>query len=300
MEETKTTAIVKMPDREMPTPGSLLQTALEHGAGVEQLERLLALQERWDATQARIAYVKAMAAFKADPPRIIKDKHVNAGRASYSHASLAHIINEVTPALSARGLHAAWTTGQDKIAITVSCTLTHEQGHCESVSLCGPPDNSGAKNPIQQVGSTVTYLQRYTLLALLGLATEDNDDADQLKPAHHEDPAPQPGARPPVEPAASKRQASKAQLERLRGWVADTSLPPQIRGWVGAKLEAADKRGTPLTQGEAGSLIGKVEARLVELASAQPEPPPAGSDAPADDLFGGQPEPPREREPGED
>jgi hypothetical protein len=42
--------------------------------------------------------------------------------------------------------------------------------------LSGEPDASGQKNKIQQVGSTVTYLQRYTLLALTGLATHDQDD----------------------------------------------------------------------------------------------------------------------------
>lgn len=38
------------------------------------------------------------------------------------------------------------------------------------------PDNSGSKNAIQAVGSTVTYLQRYTLLAATGLAAAGQDD----------------------------------------------------------------------------------------------------------------------------
>ncbi|MNL48938.1 ERF superfamily protein [compost metagenome] len=38
------------------------------------------------------------------------------------------------------------------------------------------PDNSGKKNAIQQVASTITYLQRYTLLAATGVATKGQDD----------------------------------------------------------------------------------------------------------------------------
>jgi hypothetical protein len=42
--------------------------------------------------------------------------------------------------------------------------------------LTSGPDTSGSKNPIQALGSAVSYLQRYTLLSLAGLATEDQDD----------------------------------------------------------------------------------------------------------------------------
>jgi hypothetical protein len=44
--------------------------------------------------------------------------------------------------------------------------------------MSAPPDNSGSKNPIQAIGSTQSYLQRYTALALLGIATKDMPDAD--------------------------------------------------------------------------------------------------------------------------
>ena len=37
-------------------------------------------------------------------------------------------------------------------------------------------DTSGAKNDIQQKGSTQTYLQRYTLIGALGLTTADEDN----------------------------------------------------------------------------------------------------------------------------
>ena len=160
------------------SPASMMQIALSRGADLDKLEKMLALQERWEANEARKAYHTAMAAFKAAPPEIEKDKKVSfgAGKAAYSHATLANVTDKINQALSAHGLSAAWKTAQDERGITVTCTITHKLGHSESTSLTAAPDNSGSKNAIQAVGSTITYLSRYTILCLTGLATVDQDD----------------------------------------------------------------------------------------------------------------------------
>ena len=161
-------------------PMNILHLAVQQGASPEQLEKLLALQERHEANEARKAWVAAMAAFKADPPRISKDKVVEfstqKGRTTYSHATLGNVTATVNAALSKHGLSASWETKQDAAMVTVTCRVTHVMGHFESTTLSAAPDNSGNKNSIQAVGSTVTYLERYTLLSILGLATYDQDD----------------------------------------------------------------------------------------------------------------------------
>ena len=43
--------------------------------------------------------------------------------------------------------------------------------------MSGPLDESGQKNALQQAGSSVTYLQRYTLLAATGMSTSEDTDA---------------------------------------------------------------------------------------------------------------------------
>lgn len=153
----------------------LMALAVQSG-NIEALERIMALQERHEANEARKAYHAAMTAFKADPPKIYKDRLVKFNSTQYRHATLANVTEAVSAALAKHGLSAAWRTAQDGGLISVTCTVTHELGHSESTTLTGSPDNSGQKNSIQQVGSTVTYLQRYTLLALTGLATHEQDD----------------------------------------------------------------------------------------------------------------------------
>lgn len=157
------------------TPADMIRMAVAGNANLEQLEKLLELQYRWETNEARKAYHKAMSAFKDNPPEIDKDKKVAFGNTKYNHASLANVVEKITKELSKHGLSASWNTQQtDKI--TVTCRITHVQGHSEETTLSAPSDTSGSKNAIQAIGSTITYLERYTLLAALGLATKDQDD----------------------------------------------------------------------------------------------------------------------------
>lgn len=147
----------------------------------ERVEAMLAVKERWDAAEARKAFVAAMAAFKAEPLEVVKRKLVefktrDGDVTSYRHAELADVTAVVCPAMARHGLSHAWAVDQSGPQISVTCTLTHALGHRESVTMHAPPDQSGKKNAIQQVASTVTYLQRYTLLAICGLATTGMDD----------------------------------------------------------------------------------------------------------------------------
>src|SRR5258706_5304984 len=145
---------------------------------VAKLSALLEVKEKWEASEGRKAYVSALAAFKANPPQIMKDKAVSfgAGKTSYKHATLDNASELIGAALSAHGLSHRWNVEQaDGGMIRVTCILTHVQGHSEQVSMSALPDTSGSKNSIQAIGSTTSYLQRYTLFAATGLAPKDAD-----------------------------------------------------------------------------------------------------------------------------
>jgi hypothetical protein len=159
------------------TPSDLLRIAVEQGADLDKLERLMALQERWQAGEAKKAYDAAFAAFKAEAVVILKNKQVTDGPLkNKKYAELFAVVNAVTPALSKHGLSSSWKlTKDEKDWIEVTCTLKHSGGHTESVSMGGPPDTGGAKNPIQARASTVSYLERYTLKAVTGLSEQEED-----------------------------------------------------------------------------------------------------------------------------
>ena len=160
------------------TPSDLLRMAVEQGADLERLERLMALQERWEAGEAKKKFAAAFSAFKAEAVKIIKGKEVTDGPLKgKKHAVLSDAVNAATPALSKHGLSTAWKlTKDERDWIEVTCTLSHEAGHFETVSMGGPPDTGPGRNAMQARGSTKTYLERYTLTAILGLAAQDADD----------------------------------------------------------------------------------------------------------------------------
>ena len=159
------------------SPAQMIRDAVTGGADLSKLEKLLELQEKWEANEARKAYHKAMAAFKANPPDIEKDKQVSYLQVKYRHATLANVTKKINEALSRHGLSASWKITQNG-TVSVTCKITHEQGHSEETTLSAPADKTGSKNDIQAIGSTISYLQRYSLLALTGLATHDITDDD--------------------------------------------------------------------------------------------------------------------------
>lgn len=163
------------------TPADLVRYASLNGGSIADLRELMELQRQWEANEARKAFVSAMAEFKQNPPVIIKDKKVSfgAGKASYMHATIGNVVGLTVAALAKYGFSHRWDLLQkDGGMIEVTCVLTHRLGHSEKISLQAARDESGGKNNIQQMASTVTYLQRYTLLSACGLATNDQPDDD--------------------------------------------------------------------------------------------------------------------------
>lgn len=155
------------------------RAAMDPNFDVAKLEKLLEVRERWEAAEARKAYNEAFSAFKAEAVQAIRNKQVTDGPLKgKSYAELFSVVNAVTPALSRHGLSHSWRiTRDEKDWIEVTCTLTHVLGHSETAVLGGPPDVGGAKNAIQARASTITYLERYTLKAVCGIA-EQGDDTD--------------------------------------------------------------------------------------------------------------------------
>lgn len=181
----QTLELIEQPEREISapvaavaTPAMLLQIAVERGQPLDYVERLMQLQERYEANESRKAYNESFAAFKAEAVTIIKNRQVTDGPLKNKrYAELFAVVNAVTPALSRHGLSASWKlTKDERDWIEVTCTVKHVAGHSESVSMGGPPDSGGAKNKIMERASTVSYLERYTLKAILGLSEQDDDN----------------------------------------------------------------------------------------------------------------------------
>lgn len=162
------------------TPHDLISQAIDKGLGVEELGKLMDLQERWQANQARKLFFEAFTEFQANCPDIRKGKQVGfetktGGQTNYTYAPLADITRQIAKVLKSCSLSYRWEIQDDGQTIKVTCLVSHVDGHTERTTMSASPDTSGAKNAIQARGSAVEYLKRYTLIGALGLSTADSD-----------------------------------------------------------------------------------------------------------------------------
>ena len=192
------TAVAHLPAD--PMVSMIERLVLNPDADLDKLERMLALKREHDRDNARISFASSLAAARAKIPPIMKDATVdfthNGKRTNYRHETLAGIAKVIDPILSEFGLSYRFRTDQGNGGIRVTCIIAHAHGHSEETSLACAPDGSGNKNPFQAVGSAVTYLQRYTLKAALGLSAELDDDGQSAAPRRDE--APRQEDSPPV------------------------------------------------------------------------------------------------------
>lgn len=151
----------------------MLSAAVERGADLSMIEKLMALEERWSRNRARSAFDAAISDAKAEIPIIGLNRTGHNGK---RYADFAAFAAAVDPILSKHGLSYRFRATQTDSLITVACILSHRDGHSEENTLSGPADTTGSKNAIQSIGSTLTYLQRYSLKQALGLAAGEDDD----------------------------------------------------------------------------------------------------------------------------
>ena len=240
------------------TPMSMLEKAITSGATVEVMERLMGLQERWEATQARKAFDNAMADAKAEIPVIIKNQSVgyenknSSSKTSYMHEDMAQIARTIDPIIAKHGLSYRFRTTSEAARVIVTCVVSHRDGHSEENSLSSGHDGSGGKNAIQGLGSALTYLQRYSLKAAFGLAAAADDDgrtASEInqRPAERSR-VPSPSDAKPEAKAAPEAPHAIAGGKGATGWakmyvdaVLTSDSPDVVFKWVGANEHNLDK-----------------------------------------------------------
>lgn len=160
---------------------------------VEKLEKLMDLQEREMARLALVAFNQAFAEMQSQIPTVAKSK--KGGDSNY--ATLEDVVEITRPILNEYGFSTYFDTKtdisnnrevKDKYGnvnviydgnVIVEAILLHKMGHQIKTSLIVPFDFSGSKkmNTAQAMGSAVSYGKRYSLCALLNIATRDDNDA---------------------------------------------------------------------------------------------------------------------------
>jgi hypothetical protein len=118
------------------------------------------------------------------------------------YADLAEVLNTVRPTFAKHGLSLLQSTAFEGSLVSVTTVVAHESGgHVSSVASCVP-----AKSDAQGIGAATTYLRRYGLAAMTGVAQEDDDGAGA---SHNREPVP-----------VTEARKSSAQAKRDGDWEA--------------------------------------------------------------------------------
>lgn len=162
----------------------------------------------------------ALAVAAAHLGPVIKDKtaKVQSSKASYSYnyADLASALDACREPLAKAGVCVlqGWDMEGDRVRVTTR--LGHSSGQWVECTAMGWP----TRDDIQGVGSAITYLRRYSLLAMVGLAPDDDDGqaaVQQGKPRQQKRQAPP----MPSEPYPDQRMREACGKAMGSGWTED-------------------------------------------------------------------------------
>ena len=160
------------------------RAATDTNVDVSKMERLLDMQMVVMAKEAETAFYAAMSELQDDMPTIKKEgKIIVKGQLRSRYARFEDILGQTKGLLKTHGFSVAFKSNFVEGQLEIAGTLSHLAGHHESTTMRLPFDDSGAKNKVQMIGSSVSYGKRYVYCMLLNInITEEDDDGATADP----------------------------------------------------------------------------------------------------------------------
>ena len=165
----------------------IMDAARDKTIDIDKLERLMAMQREMVTDQRRVAFIAAKARIMPDMPRIKKNGTISyptkdGGRVETKYALLEDMDKIIRPIIGAEGFSQSYNTSSaDGGKLKVILTVSHREGHHESIDATFPIDDSGSKNKTQAIKSTVSYGRR-TLTEMFWDLIEEGADTDGVDP----------------------------------------------------------------------------------------------------------------------
>lgn len=202
------------------------------------------------------ALMEALSGFQAEMEVVTKSKSANAGKYRYTYADYADIMRAAGPLFGKYGLSFSCSPQYADRTIVLTGRLMHKAGGYLDGTMpvtMGPP---------QQIGSDLSYMKRYLLTSLAGIATDDEDDEMMrgMPRQQQQVAAPQ---RPVAKPASQATIAAATELAQTAGYA--PQMLAKLVDWVtqGRTTVLAE-----MTEEEAAVFISKTRQKLQEQAPA--------------------------------
>ena len=184
----------------------------------------------------------ALSAFQMELKPMERTVEVNAGSYKFKYTPLDEIMKNIYPLLGKNGLAVRHELNEKGI----ECVLSHKGG----AELRSGAVQVGRTGDMKNIGGQITYARRYTLTMLLGIASEEDTDAKDLKV---------PEAKQSVKEAAQSLDVTE-QLAALEKCM---SLPDLKKTWAAMKPEYRNNMEVFKKKEEIKAILDK-EAEEVE------------------------------------
>ncbi len=165
----------------------LMEQALaDPSADLDRLGRVAAIYERALVREAEQAFAAALIQMQRRLPVLDELGEVTdeSGAVKSTYATWEDTLEVIRPILFRHGFALSFKPGVSARGEPVVVgVLRHQAGHKEEAELVLPADLSGGKNPVQAVGSSLSYGQRYVTKLLLNLASRRRGEDDDGRSA---------------------------------------------------------------------------------------------------------------------
>jgi len=160
---------------------NVIMSALEKGADISLIEKLIDLKMKVDQQKAEVEIRKAIANFQGEMPIVAKTKvvHNRDGSLRYKYAPIDEIVKISAPILAKHGLSVTIDTQFNEHNVVVTAIVQHIHGGERKSSFIIPIMKSDYMNDAQAVASALTYAKRYAYCNVLGIMIGDEDDDAQ-------------------------------------------------------------------------------------------------------------------------
>ena len=153
------------------------RAATDQNVDIEKLERIIQLKNSEEEKTAKAAYHSAMAQCQSKMPEISENGEIVVnGQVRSRYAKFEDIVKATKPLLSEYGFSFSSKSQFTDKNVIVSGIVSHAGGHSEETQTVLPFDNSGSKNNVQAVGSSLSYARRYLFCMLFNITTGGEDD----------------------------------------------------------------------------------------------------------------------------
>lgn len=210
--------------------------------------------------------------------RTVVVRHKSGGQHSYAYATLDTILAKAVPLLSSKGLALIqFPVSHERTNILIT-SLVHKSGARLEVEMALP-----SSSDIQDLGKSITYMRRYVVQSVLGLAAEEDSDGPGREGEDRRSSKPRQGASDRAQQRRPPKQEQGRQQRPQSDQQAGAKEARQVKAMLEAKrAELGEKNYREVVPRDPTNLA---EAKAACLRLEKVQPPAAPEAAPASEVV---------------